>query len=178
MNRISMHRKKDTLVIAITAPKNWFLVGLFFILVIGWLWGSLRMIFNTLLVEDFTFQSLNNGRIPAWLIFGLAFGYMLSWIMAGKEVLTITEDNIKLERKIPGINSSRVIPLERIRNLRISSFHGPSISLGYSLEKWGIAGGKIAFEDKKERRTFNFGIGISHDEAQDIIEKIETRLPG
>ena len=114
----------------------------------------------------------------AWTIGGIFVLFAILWNIAGKEIITLSNDTLKIERKIFDIGITHEYLISEITNLRSLEIVNSSIfSSRNPWEFWGFGGGTIAFD--YGLKTIRLAQSIDKAEADYIIKKtgdfIETR---
>jgi hypothetical protein len=108
--------------------------------------------------------------LMAWTVMGAMVLLVILWIMAGKEVITLSPSMIKIERKAYGIGLSKEYFLSEVRNFR-TQMGGESMDFG--LEAWGFGGGRLAFDYELE--TVKFASGINEAEAVYLLDVLKQK---
>lgn len=192
--RCKIEESVASLKISIPARKNYFMLFFLGFWLIGWAFGE--VIVSGMLLAGifglFARSSLFDGAgaagfsggglfLLAWLggwTLGGGFAlYAFFWQLAGKEMIEVSYDSIKIRRAIFGYGKTKEYMAAHIKDLRISPAALGSNMLGWSLASsfWGISGGLFAFD--YGAKTFRFGIGVDEAEAKQILEKILARFP-
>lgn len=96
----------------------------------------------------------------------------LFWNLAGKEIIILSRDVLKVERKVFGIGSNHEYLLTKINNLR--ALEGEKASTSSSENPWQSDEGTIAFD--YGIKTIKFAQSIDTAEAEYIVEKIKAKL--
>jgi hypothetical protein len=139
----------------------------------AWAYGE-AVILNRLLNGD--------GQTPDAFIVIYASGWTLSGILAifiwlwnnrGREVIRISDTELKRSREYVWFSLSKIYQAADIRKLRVSDLSPTSLEMGGGMEFWGLAGGAITFDYKSE--LGKVGLGIDETEAGRIIEIIKAR---
>jgi hypothetical protein len=108
--------------------------------------------------------------LTGWTVGGVMVLLVIIWIVAGKEVITLSPLTIKIERKAYGVGLSKEYPLSEARNFRVQ-MGGDSVYSG--LEAWGFGGGRLAFD--YELKTVKFASGIDATEAVYLLDVFKRK---
>lgn len=166
----------STLKICIPSRKNYFTLFFLGFWLIGWAFGEI-MVGRELIAGA---GSSGNGLfILAWLgLWTIGGGFALYeffWQLAGKEMIEISADAIKIQRAILGLGRIREYMSTYIKDLRIAP-----LALGRWFDRawafwWGILPGVLAFDYGSQ--TIRFGGGVDEAGAKQILERIVARFP-
>ena len=179
------------LIYTIPSKKNWFLILFMGFWLIGWAVGEFSVIG---VLGAGIIKALKNG-IPdalsagtgaftglfliawlgAWTVGGVFAIYTWLWQVKGKEIITISFDRFKVQKKIPIWTRTREYRLNDVVSLRVSNVQPSMWSMGGSMEFWGMSGGRFAFD--YGAKTVRFGIGMDEAEAKLLIKDIEKKYP-
>lgn len=173
--RISIIQGDKYIQVEIKAKRNWLLLFLFSLVAIGWLTGSIAKFYQMFIDSAGSEQISSIGELAAWLVFGLIFAYLTSWLAFGKEIVKLTKDSISIKRVIFGFGGVKNYQLKDIDHFRRDKYTGSRFSLAYSLEIWGVAGGNLAF-DYQGKKTHKFGLLLEEKDVQKIIKKVKPYL--
>ncbi len=172
--RITFIQGDESLQVEIKAKRNWLLIFLFSLVALGWLSGSLIKLYQMFIDTNSSGQSAGIGELAAWLVFGLIFAYLTSWLVFGKEIIKFTPEIVSLKRDILGLGKAKIYQLQDLAGFRREKYKGSRFSLAYSLEIWGVAGGSLAFDYKG--RTHKFGLLLTERDLQNIIKQAKPYL--
>jgi hypothetical protein len=112
--------------------------------------------------------------LAVWTVVG-AFGfYVLSWQFAGREVIELSDQSLKVRREVMGIGRTKEYMAEYAKDLRVSPI-GYVRGWSMQMRKWGIGGGRIAFD--YGAKTFRFGDEIDEAEGKQVLAAIQQRYP-
>jgi hypothetical protein len=104
--------------------------------------------------------------ISVWTFAGVVVFYHFFWMLAGREIITLTQGVLRIERKIFGVGSTKEYPLFAIKNFRVVSIE--KLDLKRDPKSLPKRGGKIAFDF--ESKTIGFASALSEAEAKEIFE--------
>jgi len=107
-----------------------------------------------------------------WSLSGMLAIFIWLWNNKGREIIRISESELKRSREYVWFSRSKIYQTKHIRNLRVSDFSPSSIEMGGGMEYWGLSGGSITFD--YEPGMAKIGLGIDEAEAGHIIEVIKT----
>jgi hypothetical protein len=180
--------------VIIPSRKNYF--SLFFLgfWLVGWAFGEI-MVGGIFLagVVGFFFKSPELLRIGgaglsggglfmlAWLSIWTVGGgfalYTFFWQLAGKEIIEISYDSIKIQRAIFGFGRTKEYLAAYIKDFRVSPMPADNTMFGWSRASSfrGISGGPLTFDYGSQK--FRFGAGADEAEAKQILEKVVARFP-
>ena len=172
--RSSVLDTPDGLTINIPARRNWFAILFLGFWLCGWAFGEVSVI-RELATGKFKGSSLFLiGWLGAWTVGGGAAIYFWTWMLAGREIVTLAPTLLGVRRDILGFGRSREYDLPSIRNLRIDRSPIDNNLSGNALSR-SMFGGTIAFD--YGAKTFRFGGGIDEAEASQLIERLKSRYP-
>ncbi|MCL5773623.1 MAG: hypothetical protein M1536_04515 [Firmicutes bacterium] len=133
--------------------------------------------------EIFAVKQLIKGApskgIDAFLLFWLC-GWTLGgafvlatalWLIAGREIITISAETIKIEIKVFNIGLSKEYAMSEAKNFRLNSSGSSSFSQVGTMPF--MTGGAIAFD--YGMRTIRFARGIDEAEASSLVDKFKER---
>ena len=163
--------------IVIPAKRNWFLVFFIGAWLCGWLMGEL-----------FAIASVTGllGRNPAapfimfWLIAWTVGGFfafrVFLWNITGKEMITVGQGRIAIEKKGALLFKPKVYDLNEVKNIRVQEENSEYGGFyGSRRNALGIfnSGGTIRFDYGLQ--TVKFAGGIDEAEAKFILGKLKDR---
>jgi len=118
-------------------------------------------------------------------LLGLTWALELLWLVAGKEVVEISNEAIVLYHQVFGFSvSQRLFRADNINGVFVSRHkEGWWTQLGvnrnYRVSNFKL--GKVAFNAQKKLlgrvNTFRFGANITEEEAERIVDTIHARFP-
>ena len=173
--------------VTIPAARNWFLILFLSLWLCGWLAGEV-MIPAEAVAAAFSGGGKLTGPPPlvvlcVWFPFWTVGGFMmmlaLAWTLAGREVITLTDEALLLRREIGMLQRSRSFDLTGLTNLRYAPLVYNAFSFSFA-ESWGsqlqmigLAGGAVAFDHGG--KTCRFGNSLTEAEASRLIATIRQR---
>jgi hypothetical protein len=116
-------------------------------------------------------HDLSNGEIlllilvAIWTIIGVYNVHTWLWYLKGKEIIVLTPSKLAIKKNIWGYGFKRVFDLNRIRNLWLSYYGGG--------REGNQSGGAILFD--YDSNTYRFGLSLTEDEAQFILNELFKR---
>ncbi len=111
--------------------------------------------------------------LAGWTIGGVALIYSWLWNVGGREIVTITQDYLRIGTRIPGFCRTKEFPLSDIRSLRLSP--KPTSSQQYDNRLLGTEGGALLFDYGPD--TVQFGMGLGGADAKQMLEAISKQYP-
>jgi hypothetical protein len=111
--------------------------------------------------------------LGGWTVGGLFAIRAWLWSVAGREVISVRADFLRIERGVPLWHRAEEYRMADISSLRLSQ---PSLSASESTrhaQLWGVYGGLLAFDYGAS--TVRFGIGLEEAEAKQILNQIGQR---
>jgi hypothetical protein len=162
----------DGLKINIPIHKNIFMILVVSIWLCGWFFGEVSAIWSLF----FNVHHSNVMFISIWLCgWTMAGGYVLAsllWNIAGREVVTVQKEMIKIERKIFNIGLNREYSTVAAKNFRVVN-QDNSITWFRWKNNFGCftGTGKIKFD--YGMKTLSFGIGIDEAEGSYILAQLK-----
>lgn len=158
--------------IIIPSKKSFFLILFLTAWMGGWVMG-----------ENFAVRSLFHPKGESqldyflwfWLIgwtIGGAFALLgLLWLVAGREILTISNSRLVLERRIFALGTKREYEISSVKSIRVNPNEGLYANRS-AAGMFGINSGSIAFD--YGMKTVRFG-AVDEAEASHIIEQLKNR---
>jgi hypothetical protein len=144
----------------------------------GWVLGEFSAVFSLITRPPSLFLIF---WLTLWTIAGLAGFLTLTWNIAGREVIRISEKFLEVRREIGPFAPSKTFEMSRIRSLRHSPFDlfaGPKETRVPIRRR--VLGGSIAFDYESDFfsaiETHRFGIGLSEVESRRLIKTIHQRF--
>lgn len=191
------HKIQDngsSLKISLPSRKNYFALFFLGFWLIGWAFGEI-MVGGMLIaaIVGFLFNSpeisqMGGGGLSgvslfmfAWLAIWTVGGgfalYTFFWQLAGKEIIEVKNDSIRIQRAIFGMGRAKEYLSTHVKDLRISplSMDNNIFNMSRATQFWGTTGGFLAFDYGAQ--TFRFGSGADEAESKQILEKIVSRFP-
>jgi len=108
-----------------------------------------------------------------WTIGGFFAFLSLSWMIAGKEIITIYMGILKIERKVLNLGSAKEYSLLEARNFRIDNAIKDIKPESLELKVQKPSSGNLVFDYGK--LTVKFANGIDEEEAKSILELIKWK---
>jgi hypothetical protein len=184
------HAVQDTgsaIQVIIPNRKNYITLIAFGGWLVGWACGEMIFILGLLLnaPERWEFGATGLSGLTlfllAWLgLWTVAGGFTVFkvlWQFAGKEVIEVSHDSIKIQRAMFGIGRTKEYLASYVKNLRIA----PIAMMDKRILEWsraipfGPSHGSLAFDYGAQ--TVQFGGGADEAEAKQILDKIVARFP-
>ena len=109
----------------------------------------------------------------AWSIAGFIAVLIWLWNTKGREIILISESEVRRYREYVLFSRSEMYECCNIRNLRVNEIDLSCPDMVQGAEFWGLSGGMIAFDYGEQ--TGKFGLGIADEDAYQIIEAINSR---
>lgn len=112
----------------------------------------------------------------AWTVGGMFAISFVAWMLAGKEVVTVTSQGIEIARKIGVFQRNRSCKADYITDLRAVD-EAPSTSFGRSQPPWILSGfrhGSVKFD--YGNLTLGFGLELERGEARKISGLLAERF--
>jgi hypothetical protein len=176
---------------SIPSKKNWFMILFIGFWLLGWAVGEFAVI--GILIAGI-FKAFAHGIsdavtagtgafsglfliawLGAWTVGGAVAIYSWLWQVKGMEIITISYDRFKIQKKVPIWTRTKEYRLKDVASLRVSNVQSSLWSMSGSMEFWGMSGGRLAFD--YGAKTVQFGIGIDEAEAKLLIKDIEKKYP-
>jgi hypothetical protein len=108
------------------------------------------------------------------ILFSLG-GLVISWNLAGREVVRVTPGELVLRKEVFGLGSPREFDRSQVADLRVAPLVYNPWDWNAGLAVWGL-GGTLAFD--YGAKTYRFGIGLDEAEAKMILAAIQQHLAG
>jgi len=186
--RCTVEEKPDGLTINIPSKKRWFLVVFLSFWLCGWAVGEVFVagvlygLFGGHAPGEDPESAVSIGVLVfmlAWLgiwttagVFGI---YAWLWNIAGRQVVTVGLDGVRIENVVPMWRRGKEYRLADVRSLRVSPEQLTMWTFREGMRFWGIGGGLIAFD--YGAKTVRFGPGLDEAEAETILAAIARRCP-
>jgi hypothetical protein len=184
--RATISESPDGLLISIPAKKNWPVIIFLGFWLMGWLLGEVTVIFQ-MLRGHLSHGANLTGRVPAnvgvrlflmvwvtgWTIGGAFAIATWLWNLAGFEKVLLGTSTLTTRREVLGIGPSKEYELGSVSNLRVNMGASNVSYRRSSFQIFSGNSGTIAFD--YGAKTFHFGMGLDEGEAQQIIERLESR---
>ena len=154
--------------IKIHTPKRILFFAVLFVIFGGWIF-IFSGVFPGQLKVSFDLNFLCVG--VAIIFFPL---YAILWNLVGKEIIIINKEKIVVKQVIFGVGFRQTYQLSLVSNLRASLTDPAMFTLEQSMQRWGFAGGSVAFDYKE--RICRFGLLLSKDNADVLVAKINQYL--
>jgi len=184
----------STLKVLIPSRKNYFMLFFLGFWLIGWAVGEVAVggiliagiigfLFKSSEITTTGAASASGGGLfmlawlGAWTVGGGFALYAFFWQLAGKEIIEVSYDSIKIQRAIFRFGKIKEYLATHIKDLRVAPQTMDNNMFGWSRASsvWGISGGFLTFDYGAQ--TFRFGGGADEAEAKQILEKIVSRFP-
>ena len=162
--------------ITIPAKKNWFVIIFMCVWLCGWLMGEVSVLGMGI---------FGAGKNPAslfllvWLVawtFGGLFAMRgLLWNLRGKEIITVGQGILGIEKKGAPFFKAKEYDLNQVKNFRVQETNDYSGAFGRRYDSAGAfgQGGTLKFD--YGLKTVRFGSGLDEAEARYIIQQLESR---
>jgi len=146
--------------ITIPAARNWFLILFLSVWLCGWAVGEVMAPAGAVAAIFFGGKPMNGLPplvvlcvwFPLWTVAGFMMMLALAWTLAGREVITLTDEALLIRREVGGLQRSRSFDLTGLTNLRYAPLVYNAFSFSFA-ESWGsqlqmigLAGGAVAFD--------------------------------
>lgn len=140
----------------------------------GWVFGEVA-IFNKLIsIGDKSADAILVFWIGGWTLGGLLAVFLWLWNIKGREVIRISDSELRHSREYVWFSRSRCYQTSLISNLRLNPLSMDDLEINGGMEFWGLTGGTVAFD--YEQRIQKFGLGLDEAEAIDIIKEVLCRF--
>ena len=106
------------------------------------------------------------------LLFGGLIFLILPWLVFAKEIITISQGTLKIEKGIFGRSTCEEYFLKEAKNFRVVASEAPNDSGPHSRE---MSGTMIAFDYGADR--IRFGYGLDEFSAGIVLEEMKQYLP-
>jgi hypothetical protein len=172
--RITITRQAGAVVVTIPARRNWFAVTFISFWLCAWTGGGLTAM-GALVTADIDpgGRAFMTFWLGAWAVgWAMAFG-TISWMLAGREVLTLEAG--RLTRELIAVLRFRIwtYPTTAIRDLTVIATDGATFFNQGRRNVMGSAG--LAFDFGA--RTVAIGLGLDRAEARVALEALSAGLP-
>ena len=187
--RFTVEEKSDGLTINIPSKRRWFLVVFLSFWLCGWAVGEVfvaGLLLYGLFVGDGLWQEAGNAVsigllifmlawLGGWTVGGLFAMYAWLWNIAGRQIVTVGVDGIRIENAVPMWRRGKEYRLTDVRSLRVAPEQLTMWTFRQGMRFWGIGGGPLAFD--YGAKTVRFGPGTDEAEAEMILAAIARRCP-
>jgi hypothetical protein len=162
----------DTRVI-VPAKRNIFIIVFLLIWLGGWFFGETSVIGELLTGKSDSAGIFMLIWLCGWTLGGAIVLGIVAWNLAGKEVITFSNNSLKIEKKVGSLGFNREYLLSEIHDFRVLENCGGAFFGSRSGDPWGFLGGTIAFD--YGMNTVRFGLGIDPAEANYLLEQLTER---
>ncbi len=161
--------------LVITAPSNKSISFIVFLFASSWLWVLGQRIIIDLILDISVLEGYGYFFLLwfiAWSFLGFMIFLKFLWVLTGKEVVTVSSDNLKLDKVYLGIRKSKEYYLDSIRDLRIEKplFFRRQKGILFSFFFKGF----LKFDYGVN--TVAFMSSVDEDEAAYLLEQIKDYL--
>ena len=176
--RATINDKGYELEVIIPAKKNLFATLFMCAWLGGWAVGYVMVVTNlfpSVAKESLGISAFIIFWLIGWTIGGGAVIAFVAWNLFGKEVITLSSDTLKIERRLLNLSRPKRYSLSNIKNLRVISSGAGQSFFGWSnRDYWGVYG-NLAFN--YGMKTVKFARGIDEAEASHILSLFKRMLP-
>jgi len=164
--------------IEIPAPRNWFVI----IFMTAWLggWAMGWFFAFTSIVQDFSngWDGINFFLLfwlTGWTVGGAFVIKTLTWMILGKEIITIKNGQLEIIRKGDILSQPKSYDLNTATNFEVKKTPAFSyLNNSAGRNPWNNSSlGTLQFD--YGMKTINFGIGIDEAEAKFLLEKFKSK---
>ncbi len=187
--RCKIEEAAEGLVITIPARKRWFMILFVGFWLCGWAVGEVfegGVLIQGLFGGDAPWHEANGAFsigllvfmlawLGGWTVGGLFAIYAWLWNVAGRQVVTVGVDGIRIENAVPMWRRGKEYRLADVRSLRVAPEQLTMWTFREGMRFWGIGGGLLAFD--YGAKTVRFGAGLDEAEAKMILAAIARRCP-
>lgn len=165
--------------LSIRAGKSWYILITKTIDLVIWFVGIVVMLrlahLNGIVLTMYPFVRT---MLP-FILFGLGMSIALLWGFFGKEVLTIKNKQVLLNKHIFGLGITYVLEKSAIADIQFNKVYLGGF-FGYeTLASWGLGRGKVKILVKRKevyRDIYSFGLGFKDEEAMYLVEKLKEKI--
>ena len=187
--RFTVEEDRDALTINIPSKRRWVLVVFLGVWLCGWAVGEVFMagiLLYGVFSGDGLWQEAENAVsigllifmlawLGCWTVAGLFAMYAWLWNIAGRQVVTVGVDAIRIENAVPICRRGKEYRLADVESLRVSPEQLTTWTFREGMRFWGMGGGPLAFD--YGAKTVRFGAGLDEAEAKMILAVIASRCP-
>ena len=109
----------------------------------------------------------------AWTVGGAFAVSVFSWMLAGRERITLGPRILGIRREIFGVGLTREYDLAHVRNLRVSAAIHDPFGWTAGARFWGVGGGLVTFD--YGAKAVRIAAGIDEPEAAQIVQELRAR---
>ena len=166
----------DRITVEIPTRRNWFIILFLGFWLCGWAVGEVMVPMKFLSSDVPTpFALFSVVWLGVWTLGGSFAMAIFAWMLAGREVITITRDLISIRRHVRRLGYTRIYEMAHLSRLRVDSqpysIFDPQMGLAF----YGLAGGRVAFDYGSS--TVRFGNRIEEPDALRILEASKKVVP-
>lgn len=163
--------------IEIPAPRNWFVIIFMTAWLGGWAMGWM-FAFTTIISEIRAPMGVDLFLLfwlTGWTVGGFFAIKTLYWMILGKEIITIQNGKLQIERRGDILGKSKIYDLGAAENFQVrttpqfSFFHQNRENSPFMMNKLGT----IQFD--YGLKTIRFGIGIDEAEGRFLLDKFKSK---
>lgn len=187
--RYKIEEVREGLVITIPARRRWFLILFASFWLCAWAVGEVFVgrIVLYLLFGDHAPGEQPEGVVSigvvvfilawlgCWTLGGLFAMYAWLWNIAGRQVVTVGVDGVRIENVVPMWRRGKEYRLADVTSLRIAPEQLTMWTFREGMRFWGIGGGPLAFD--YAAKTVRFGPALEEAEAKMVLAAIARRCP-
>lgn len=187
--RCKIEEVPEGLVITIPTRKHWFIILFVGFWLCAWAVGEMfvgRIVLYGLFGGDAPWKEAESAVsiglfvfilawLGCWTVGGLFAMYAWVWNTAGRQVVTVGVDGVRIENVIPMWRRGKEYRLADVKSLRIAPEQLTMWTFREGMRFWGIGGGLLTFD--YGARTVRFGAGLDEAEAKMILAVIANRCP-
>jgi len=149
-----------------------------FIWLVGWIFGEVFS-FSSIITSP-PEEPLALAFLIVWLIGWTFVGVMIVskiiWNLFGKEIILLSAESLKIERRALKVSRSKIYALPDVKNFRLFRYSGRKSSFfGWSGQEFWNKNGKLAFD--YGMKTVKFAFEPDEAEASYILEFLKPRIP-
>lgn len=164
--RTTCNESSVSLMIQIVTPKRYEFLAVLLVIFVGW-----KLLFSNTEIMISNFD-------PTLFICGIGVFlfpiYALLWNLIGKEIITVTKNDLVIKQDVLGMGFQQTYRLPQVRNLRGALADPAPFTLEKNMQDWGFAGGSVAFD--YNGKTCRFGLLLPMEDADRLAERINKFL--
>lgn len=165
----------DSVEAIIPAKRNVFLIAFLSFWLVGWAFGEITAplaVFKNPHAGAFLFIVF---WLTLWTVGGAFAIYTWLWMIAGREIVSVSNTALSVKREILGFGRKRSYDITEVKNLRVAPWTINPYDFSAGMKFWGLGGGPIAFD--YGAKTFRVGAGLEEAESDQIVQRLKQAFP-
>jgi hypothetical protein len=161
--------------LSIPSRRNYFIAAFMAFWLCCWAFGLVAVTHQLLHPTEHTPRLFLAAWLGGWILGGGFAILALSWMLAGRERVTVANDALTIRREVSALGWSRHYELSAVRNLRVVDNPLPT-PFGFDRrDPFGLSSGPFVFDYGARSRTFGAGLDVA--EARMLLSRMLAAKP-